>query len=505
MHRDHPHLIPPRHNIDFTSSRHYAGILNPMRPMPTLFALTLAAAFGGFAATAIRDGLEAPAQAQPGAATTLPATASLPTAANGVPVPSLAPMLQKVMPAVLSVHTKQRVRIRNPFADDPFFRRLFPNVPQERINESLGSGVIVDAARGMVLTNHHVIEGADEVSVTLADGRTLPATFVGSDPDSDVALMRISASNLTAVPLANSDQLRVGDFVVAVGNPFGLGQTVTSGIVSAVGRSGLPGLGFQNFIQTDASINPGNSGGALVNLRGELVGINTATFNPQGSRAGDIGLGFAIPSNLAANVMRQLQSTGEVRRGTLGVDTQTVDERIAKGLGLDIAQGAVVTRVYPQSAAAAAGLKVGDVIVGANGQRIDSRESLHNFEGLQAVGGNVSLELRRAGKPLTLGATLREQPRAIDGAQLDPRLSGASFAELPERLRQSGLDGVLVSAVARGSRAAQNGLQKDDVILAASSGEFDDLAGFRASFTQPPPQLLLRVLRGNTQGTLEIQ
>ncbi len=476
-----------------------------MRPVPTLLALSLAAAFGGFAATAIRDGLDAPAHAQPGAAATVPTAAALPTAVNGVPVPSLAPMLQQVMPAVLSVHTKQRVRIRNPFADDPFFRRLFPQVPQERINESLGSGVIVDAAKGLVLTNHHVIEGADEVSVTLADGRTLPATFVGSDPDSDIALMRISASNLTAVTLANSDQLRVGDFVVAVGNPFGLGQTVTSGIVSAVGRSGLPGLGFQNFIQTDASINPGNSGGALVNLRGELVGINTATFNPQGSRAGDIGLGFAIPANLAANVMRQLQSTGEVRRGTLGIDTQTVDERIARGLGLEDAHGAVVTRVYPQSAGAAAGLKVGDVILSANGQRIDSREALHNFEGLQAVGGTVALDLRREGKPLQLNASLREQPRAIEGAMLDPRLAGASFAELPERLRQSGLDGVLISAVARNSRAAQNGLRKDDVILAASSGEFDDLAGFRASFAQPPVQLLLRILRGNTQGTLNLQ
>ncbi|HWI23758.1 MAG TPA: Do family serine endopeptidase, partial [Lysobacter sp.] len=420
---------------------------------------------------------------------------------------SLAPMLKRVLPAVVSVHSTQRVRV-SPFGNDPILQQLFPGLTQEKMAQSLGSGVIVDAARGLILTNHHVIEGADQVSVTLGDGRTLPAEFVGSDPDTDVALMRIKVPGdtpLTAIPLADSSQLQVGDFVVAVGNPFGIGQTVTSGIVSAVGRSGLPGLGFQNFIQTDASINPGNSGGALVNLRGELVGINTATFNPQGSRAGDIGLGFAIPSNLAANVMRQLQSTGEVRRGTLGVDTQTVDERIAKGLGLDVAQGAVVTRVYPQSAAAAAGLKVGDVIVGANGQRIDSRESLHNFEGLQAVGGKVALDLRRAGKPLAISATLREQPRAVDGAQLDPRLSGASFAELPERLRQSGLDGVLVSAVARGSRAAQNGLQKDDVILAASSGEFDDLAGFRASFTQAPPQLLLRVLRGNTQGTLEIQ
>jgi Do/DeqQ family serine protease len=472
------------------------------KPLTTLAALTLAAGFGGFAASALRDGLQAPAVAGP---PVVPALGALPAAVDGVPVPSLAPMLERVTPAVVSVHTKQRVRIRNPFADDPMFRRLFPQVPQERINQSLGSGVIVDASRGLVLTNHHVIEGADEVSVTLADGRTFPAAFVGSDPDTDVALMRISAEKLVALPLANSDQLRVGDFVVAVGNPFGFSQTVTSGIVSAVGRSGLPGLGFQNFIQTDASINPGNSGGALVNLRGELVGINTATFNPQGSRAGDIGLGFAIPANLAGNVMRQLSTTGEVRRGTLGMDTQTVDEQLAKGLGLDVPRGAVVTRVYPDSAAAAAGVRVGDVILSANGQRMDSREALHNFEGLQAVGGPITLDVRRGGQPVQLKATLRDQPRAYEGGVLDARLAGATFAELPERLRQSGLSGVLVSAVARGSRAAQNGLQKDDVVLAATTGEFSDLGGFRATFSQAPRQLVLRVLRGNARGDLPMQ
>lgn len=480
-----------------------------MRPKPTttLIALTAAAAFGGFAATALRDSFDNPVQAEPPptAAVTVPSVAALPTTVDGQALPSLAPMLQRVTPAVLSVHTKQRVRISNPFANDPLFRRMFPNVPQERINQSLGSGVIVDAAKGLVLTNHHVIEGADEVSVTLADGRTLKAEFVGSDADTDVALIRIPAENLTALPLANSDQLRVGDFVVAVGNPFGFGQTVTSGIVSAVGRSGLPGLGFQNFIQTDASINPGNSGGALVNLRGELVGINTATFNPQGSRAGDIGLGFAIPANLAGNVMQQLASTGEVRRGALGIDTQTLDERIARGLGLEGTRGAVVTRVYPNSAAAAAGLKTGDVIVAANGQRIDDRAALHNFEGLQALGAKVALDVRRDGKPLQLTASLREQPRSVDGGLLDPRLAGATFAELPEQLRQAGLSGVRVSAVARGSRAEQNALRKDDVILAASSGEFSDLGGFRASFSEPPRQLVLQVLRGNARGNLQMQ
>lgn len=253
----------------------------------------------------------------------LPTTAALPASVAGQAVPSLAPMLEKAMPAVVSVNTKQVVRVRNPFFNDPFFRRLFPDIPQERINESLGSGVIIDAKEGLVLTNHHVIENADDVQVTLADGRTVKAQFLGSDRDTDIALIRIPAQNLTDIKLGNSDQLRVGDFVVAIGNPFGFSQTVTSGIVSAVGRSGIRGLGYQNFIQTDASINPGNSGGALVDLQGQLVGINTASFNPQGSMAGNIGLGLAIPSNLARSVVDQLVKHGVVVRGTLGWKART--------------------------------------------------------------------------------------------------------------------------------------------------------------------------------------
>jgi serine protease DegQ len=477
----------------------------PTSSTKTLIALSCAAAFGGFAATAMRDAVQPPAHAAPLASTTAPATvAALPPQVNGQPLPSLAPMLARVTPAVVSVHTKQRVRV-SPFAD-PFFRRMYPELTQERINESLGSGVIVDAANGIVVTNHHVVEGADEVSVTLADGRTLKAEFIGSDPDTDVAVMKIPAQNLTAIPFADSGALQVGDFVVAVGNPFGIGQTVTSGIVSAVGRSGLRGLGFQNFIQTDASINPGNSGGALVNLEGRLVGINTASFNPRGSAAGNIGLGFAIPVNLARDVMNQLVATGEVRRGTFGVESQLLDARIAQalGLGADV-RGAVITRVYSNGAAQAAGLEVGDVITAANGQRIDGPDALRNFEGLQRIGLPVRLEVLRDGKPLTLNATLREQPRSTAGAEIDPRLAGATFAELPERYRQGGLTGVLVESVARSSRAARSGLQTGDVVVEATSGGFVDLAGFRANFTQAPPQLILRIVRGNRQGTLAMQ
>jgi len=472
-----------------------------MRPLPTLLTLALAAAFGGFVASAINVHLDNRAEAAP-ASLVIPATAALPASVAGQPVPSLAPMLERAMPAVVSVNTKQVVRVRNPYFNDPFFRRLFPEVPQERINESLGSGVIIDANAGLVLTNHHVIDNADDVQVTLADGRTVKAEFIGSDRDTDIALIRIPADKLTALPLGNSDQLRVGDFVVAIGNPFGFSQTVTSGIVSAVGRSGIRGLGYQNFIQTDASINPGNSGGALVNLQGQLVGINTASFNPQGSMAGNIGLGLAIPSNLARDVVDQLVKHGVVVRGTLGVEAQNLTQQIAQGLGLNEARGALVTRVLAGSGAAAAGLRPGDVVVSANGQRVDSAQALHNMEGLAPVGSTLTLDIRRDGKAQQLKATLKEQARAVSGDTLDPRLAGATFVDLPESLRQAGISGVQVSEVKRGSRAASSGLAAGDVITETTAGEFADLASWRANFQQRPPQLVLRIVRGNTPGVL---
>jgi len=460
-----------------------------MRKTPTLLVLAAAAAFGGFAATALRDGLGGPARAEPVPAA--PQAATLSVAAPGQPMPSLAPMLQRVLPAVVSVHTKQRVAV-SPFGDDPSLRRMFPQLTQERISESLGSGVIVDAAKGYILTNHHVIEGADDVSITLSDGRTLKAAFVGSDPDTDIALMRIPAQNLVALPVADSSRLRVGDYVVAVGNPFGVGQTVTSGIVSAVGRSNLPGMGYQNFIQTDASINPGNSGGALVNLNGQLVGINTASFNPRGSMAGNIGLGFAIPSNLASTILQQLLTNkGVVKRGTLGIETD------------DAPNGARVVQVYPGSSGAAAGLRVGDVITALNGQHVANGEDFRNLQGLQVGNATLALDVVRDGKPVQLRAGLRELPR--DGASLDPRLAGVTFAELPESLRRQGAHGVLVDAVARGSAAARAGLQAGDVLLAGSNGDFGDLASFRASFASPPQQLVFNVWRDGERGQVLVR
>ena len=429
-------------------------------------------------------------------------------AADGVALPSLAPMLEPVTPAVVNIYTKQVSQVRSPFANDPIFRRFFglPDGPQERVSQSLGSGVVVDAERGYVLTNHHVIDGADEVSVNLADGRTVTAEFIGSDPDVDIALIRIQADGLTALSLADSDSLRVGDFVVAVGNPFGLGQTVTSGIVSAVGRSGLYGMGYQNFIQTDASINPGNSGGALVNLRGELVGINTASYNPRGSAAGNIGLGFAIPANLAREVMRQLLVYGEVKRGSLGIHTENLTPRLAEELNLDSElRGALISRVYRDSSGESAGLRPGDVIISADDQRVESAQALRNIEGLLPIGKPVKMVVQRNRKEITLTAVMREQPRKIQGNSLDARLGGASVGEISERFRQQGAKGVMVEEVVAESRAAQNGLQPGDRIYGVNGRAVDDLNAFREALSEKPGQLVLRVQRGRRNGDLRLQ
>jgi serine protease DegQ len=396
---------------------------------------------------------------------------------------------------VVNIHSRTVVRVRNPLAEDPFFRHFFglPSVPRERVQQSLGSGVIVDAEQGLLLTNNHVIDGADDIQVTLADGRTLSGEFVGADPDTDVALVRIPAENLSAVKLADPRALRVGDFVVAVGNPFGLGQTVTSGIVSALGRQGLSGLGYQNFIQTDASINPGNSGGALVNLRGELVGVNTAIFSPSG---GNVGIGFAIPVGLAQDVMRQLLAFGEVRRGSLGVESQDIDAAMAKLLGVTERRGAVITRVQEDSPADQAGLKPGDVVVAIDGAQVADRQALHNAEGLLPVDQPVRIAVLRDGRQREVEVVLKARVRELDGAALDARLDGARLAELPERLRQRGGRGVRVEAVLQGSRAARNGLRPGDLIVATNRRDLADLAELQRRLESPPAQLLLTVVRG---------
>jgi Do/DeqQ family serine protease len=427
------------------------------------------------------------------------AAATLPAAIDGQPMPSLAPMLQRVTPAVVNISTKTRVPVRDAYFDDPMMRQFFglPASPlRERIEQSLGSGVIVDAAKGYVLTNNHVVGGADDITVTLQDGRTFKGKLIGADPETDVAVVRIPAQNLTALPLADSSKLRVGDYVVAVGEPFGLSETVTAGIVSALSRSGLGGSdsassGYQNFIQTDASINPGNSGGALVNLRGELVGINTMIFSPSG---GNVGIGFAIPSNLTSSVMAQLLAHGKVQRGSLGVQTQAITPRIAQLLKLDDDHGVVVTGVNPGSAAEHAGLQPGDVLTTLNGKPLRSEQELRNTEGLLPLGSTLQLGVLRDGHSRQISATLAaEKLASLDGGQLDPRLAGVRFSELSERQRNQGLYGVAIAAVQPGSRAARAGLSTDDMLIGVGNQRITSLRMLHGLAGVHPRQLVLVV------------
>ncbi|OOG36887.1 Do family serine endopeptidase [Rhodanobacter sp. C05] len=426
------------------------------------------------------------------------AAATLPAAIDGQSMPSLAPMLEHVTPAVVNISTKTRVAVNNPYFNDPVFRQFFglPDTPQERTEQSLGSGVIVDAAKGYVLTNNHVVGGADDITVTLQDGRTFKAKLIGTDPDTDVAVVQIPAQNLQALPLADSSKLRVGDYVVAVGNPFGLGQTVTAGIVSALGRSGLGGsssggTGYQNFIQTDASINPGNSGGALVNLRGELVGINTMIFSPSG---GNVGIGFAIPSELTSEVMGQLLAHGKVQRGSLGVQTQVITPRIAQLLKLKDSNGVVVTGVSAGSAAEDAGLQPGDVLTTLNGKPLHNEQELRNAEGLLPLGSTVQLGVLRDGQTRLVSANLRQiKLDSIEGSQLDARLSGVRFSDLSDEQRAQGLFGVMIGTVQPGSRAARAGLSAGDLLIGIGNQRLTGLRMLRGLANVHLRQLVLVV------------
>ncbi len=408
------------------------------------------------------------------------AFAALPAEVDGQPLPSLAPILEEVTPAVVNVHTRTRVQVRSsPFYDDPFFRRFFdfPSVPRERVQQSLGSGVVVDAGAGLVLTNNHVIDGADDIAVTLQDGREYNARFVGSDRDTDLAVIRIEAEDLHELPLSGSDRLRVGDFVVAVGNPFGLGQTVTSGIVSALGRSGLRGLEYQNFIQTDASINPGNSGGALIDLAGRLVGINTAIFTPSG---GNVGIGFAIPASTAERIMAQLVEYGEVRRGNLGVAVQDLDDELRDALDIEVRRGAVVTRVSEDSALAGAGVRPGDVITAVDSRPVESARDLRNIEGLLMAGSEVRVDYLRDGRAREVRVEIEEDLSSrISGQRLDARLEGVALVRVPDRSRAQG---VVVEEVRRNTPAHEAGLRAGDLIVAVNRQAVRTLGELREQF-----------------------
>ena len=438
----------------------------------------------------------------------LSAQAALPALdSQGQPLPSLAPMLKHVMPGVVNISTTTHIQVQeNPLFSDPFFRHFFdvPEQPQQqREAQSLGSGVIVDAGKGLILTNNHVIDKADEITVTLQDGRQLEAKLVGTDPETDIAVVKVKGDHLQQVPIGDSSKLQVGDFAVAIGNPFGLGQTVTSGIVSALGRSGLGIEGYEDFIQTDASINPGNSGGALVNLRGELVGINTAILSRSG---GNIGIGFAIPIDMAREVMDQLIKYGEVHRGRLGVQAQDLTPQLAKAFGIDFRRGAVITQVTPESAGDKAGLKTGDVIIAVDGQPVRDASMVRNRIGLLRVGEKVELTVLRDGNKRTVTARIQAEKHArADGEHVHPKLTGAQLGAIPENSPLHGqVQGVMVLGVEPGSAAAHAGLRKGDVIVSANRQPVSSVDELRQAVAGSN-SLLLNIQRGRAALFLFIQ
>jgi len=424
-----------------------------------------------------------------------PVAAALPSQVPGqAALPSLAPMLEKVLPAVVSVQV-EGTAVQNQKIPEELKKYFGEELPGQQAQpfQGLGSGVIIDAAKGYVLTNNHVINQAEKISVQLNDGREFEAKLIGGDDQSDVALLQLqNPSKLTQIAVADSDKLRVGDFAVAVGNPFGLGQTATSGIVSALGRSGLNLEGLENFIQTDASINRGNSGGALLNLNGELIGINTAILAPGG---GSVGIGFAIPSNMAQTLAKQLIQFGEIKRGLLGIKGTEMSADIAKAFNLDVQRGAFVSEVLPNSGSAKAGIKPGDIIVSLNGKTLSSFAELRSRIATTEPGATVKLGLLREGKPLEVQVTLDKSSSSSASAELiAPALQGAS---LSDGQLKDGTKGVRLENVEKESAAAQAGLQKDDVIIGINRERITSIADMRKVMATKPAVIALQVVRGN--------
>jgi len=433
--------------------------------------------------------------------------AALPVAdGDGRPLPSLAPVLKQVTPAVVNISTfTTRSVQQNPLLNDPVFRHFFrippgAQMPQQRRTQSAGSGVIIDIANGTVVTNHHVVDGADEINVGLQDGRTLKAKLVGSDPDVDIAVLKIEPKNLTALTLTNGDTAEVGDFVIAIGNPFGLGQTVTTGVVSALGRTGLGIEGYENFIQTDASINPGNSGGALVNLRGELIGINTAIIAPGG---GNVGIGFAIPSSMVRNSVDQILKHGEVKRGQLGVVIQDLVPDLAAALNIDRDQrGVVIAEVQSGSSADKAGLLAGDVVVSVDGRAVDTAARLRNEIGARRIGDTIKITVLREGKTRSVPVKIGSVQAVAGASDLHPFLQGAKLQEVSG---QGGERGVKVMDITSGSAAESRGLRTGDIIVAANQKAVTSISDLKAAAKVSQQRLLLRIVRGNAALFLVLQ
>lgn len=433
-----------------------------------------------------------------------PASAALPFSVSGQQLPSLAPMLEKVTPAVVSiaVEGKQTQQLQIPKQFEFFFG---PNQPggqaQERPFRGLGSGVIIDAKKGYIVTNYHVIDDADDIRVKLHDGREYKAELIGGDKMSDVALLKLkTAKNLTEISLANSDKLRVGDFTVAIGNPFGLGQTVTSGIVSALGRSGLNQQNFENFIQTDAAINSGNSGGALINLNGELIGINTAILGPNG---GNVGIGFAIPSNMMKNLTDQILKFGEVKRGMLGVQGGEITSELAKALGYESSKGAFVSQVVVDSAADKAGIKAGDIIISLNGNIIDTFSELRAKVATLGAGKKITLGIIRDGDKKSLNATLGGADN--QKTQAETLHEGLRGAELTNTNQDDKIKGVKVDSVAQKSPADQYEIKKDDIIIGVNRKRVKNIAELRKAVEGETGVLALNILRGDRKIYLVIR
>ncbi|TQV72434.1 DegQ family serine endoprotease [Aliikangiella marina] len=432
--------------------------------------------------------------------------ASLPQAdPQGRPLPSLSTMLKEVNPAVVNIATfSEQQMSNNPLLNDPFFRRFF-NIPEQQPNQqprklqrSAGSGVIIDADEGIVVTNYHVIKDSDEIRVSLTDGRHYVAKLLGSDPELDVAVLQIKNENLSEVPLGDSEALEVGDFVVAIGNPFGIGQTVTTGIVSALGRTGLGIEGYENFIQTDASINPGNSGGALVNLNGQLIGINTAIIAPAG---GNVGIGFAIPMDMVKSSVEQIIEDGEVKRGQLGIGIQdiTVDLQIAFDLK-NGQQGVLITGVAEDSEAAKAGLKPDDIIVAIEGEKVISTGNLRSQIGKRKIGDKVKVTFLRDGKEKSLRVKIGDPiQQSASSGNLHRLLDGARFENNTEGR------GVVVAELERNSLAAYSGLRPGDIILGANRLRINDMDDFREALRRDDDRILLRVQRGRSSFYVVIQ
>lgn len=441
-------------------------------------------------------------------------------------LPSLAPMLEKVMPSVVSINVEGSAQVSNAGGIPPQFQQFFGDdspfcqdgspfqgspmcqggpgsrggAPSKQDFRALGSGVIIDAAKGYVVTNNHVVDNATKINVKLSDGRSFDAKVIGKDPRTDIALLQLKdAKNLTAIKIADSDQLRVGDYTVAIGNPYGLGETVTSGIVSALGRSGLNVENYENFIQTDAAINRGNSGGALINLNGELIGINTAILAPDG---GNIGIGFAIPSNMVKNLTSQMVEFGQVKRGELGIMGTELNSELAKAMKVDAQKGAFISQVLPKSAAAKAGIKAGDVIVSMNGKAINSFAGFRAEIGTLPVGSKITLGLLRDGKPVKVEVTLEQSSQAqVDSGNLYTGIEGAELSNSDV----NGKKGVKVDSVKPGTAAARIGLKKGDIIMGVNQQPVQNLGELRKILDTKPSVLALSIQRGDTSLYLLMQ